>query len=868
MYKNGLILFSSILILSLLLSACGGSQPGINTDPGITAAPPSGNTGTISTGKTVAAASVQVPTSGGTLTVSELGTPITGLELTIPANAYAGIKTFEISYAPIEKHSFGDSFNPLTPLISIDNGGEYADEIMAVKIPVTVPPDNFAMGFIYDEQTKTLSGLPTLAQDASSLTVGTRHFTDLIISMIPLAKLKKDVDSGFRPGIDDFQFTNYGSYVAKGGHCAGQSVAALWYYVTQPDGKDLTLYGRYDNNGIKPATPNFWQDDSNGYRFVSTVHDDINWQSFENKFWTDLAGVNDDLTWKLFAYSMQITGEPQEVGIYSKAGGGHDMICYRVKDGNLYIADPNYPGNTERSIEFKDGKFAPYNSGSNADEIAKGNGKAYETIEYCAKTTTVSWDKIAQRWAEFKAGTVGNGVFPAYQIVYKDTNGKYPELKDGYVSPDKLIAITLSTKTPDTGCYVFRDGVQLNWDANNNYELLPGINKLGIYIIGMVDEKDKDGNPIKVAKFIDFKYLKILFSGLSIDPPSLAAGELNKVYTFTAKIEKAPENTKFEWAIDGTVVPESTGNTFLTAFASEGDHTISVRLLDKTGQEIAVTNAVATINKVDYGPITIDPPSLIDGEVNKNYTFTASVAKPPDKTKFEWSVDGVVVPGENSSQITTAFKVEGNHELSARLLDTTNSELAATSVNISIKQVINLLPLLQKSTVFNSIIRVASQERVTWDYKTGELVRSWELGNWYLQVTNLKWSGTSFSGDFSDLRMQIQGNVSGTISSDGLTLVEATIVQEQLTTATHGDKSLSYKMSNVPLMWKENNGGRYPAVNTQMGTLQTFFKGPGIDSYLSIISFINNFDQGVHPEIIGLDWTDAQNSIVFAFAGS
>jgi len=46
---------------------------------------------------------------------------------------------------------------------------------------------------------------------------------------------------------------------------------------------------------------------------ASVVQHDINWKSFENKFWTDLAGQSDELTWKLFAYSMLVTGEPQEV---------------------------------------------------------------------------------------------------------------------------------------------------------------------------------------------------------------------------------------------------------------------------------------------------------------------------------------------------------------------------------------------------------------------------------------------------------------------------------------------------------------------------------------------------------------------------
>ncbi len=598
------ILFTAALMVSLLAgcSLFGGQSASSPITPTtIKAAPPRGTTGTISTAAAIESSPIPVTPQGGSFKLNDPASPLNGMVLGVPPGSYPDNLNFKISYAPIEKHTFGEAFNPLTPLIKVDNGGAYADEIMELTIPVTVPLDSFAMGFIYDEKTKTLEGLPTLAQTDTSITVGTRHFSNFLISMIPLTQLKSDIDSGFRPGIDDWQFTNYGSYIAKGGHCAGQSVTALWYYVTQPDGQDLTLYGRYDNNGDKPATPDLWQDDSLGYRFASTVHHDINWNSFENKFWTSLTGVNDEWTWKLFAYSMQITGEPQEVGIYSNAGGGHDMICYRVKDGNLYIADPNYPGNTERRIEFKDGKFVPYNSGANAEEIANGNGKAYETIEYCAKTTTVSWDKIAQRWAELKAGTIGNGIFPNYQVVWLDENLKEQPLVDGYVSPSKLINIYALSKTAaltnsEVTIRAYRDGKLLNWDAAGNYELLPGVNKLGIEIDGTVDGKDKSGNPIKIAKFIDFKYFNITYSGISITPATLT-GEINKDYTFTAKTDAPLDKARYDWYINDKPSQSGSGTTLSTKFAAEGKYNIAVKLFDKDSKEVGTAQALATIAK-------------------------------------------------------------------------------------------------------------------------------------------------------------------------------------------------------------------------------------------------------------------------------
>ncbi|MBN1857237.1 MAG: hypothetical protein JW846_09850 [Dehalococcoidia bacterium] len=467
-------------------------------------------TGTISTGDRTSLTSATIGSSGGTVTVTSQGDPLDGLEIQVPSGAYADPKPFQVSSAPIESHDFGAYFTPATPLISIENGGAYSEEFMTVTIPVEVPPDHFAMAFYYDDAAGTLEGIPTGALDDHSITIVTRHFTDIIVSIINNTLLddlmKSDIDSHFRPGIDDWQFTNYGSYIAKGGHCAGQCLTELWYFCEQPDGQDLTLNGRYDKNGVKPATPDLWQDDSYSYRLASTVQKDINWSSFQNKFMTNLAGVDDEMAYKAFAYSIYLTGEPQEVGIFSNAGGGHDMICYRVHNNSLYIADPNYPGNTDRRIEYSNGNFKPYNSGANAAEIEAGNGKAYETIQYCAKSATVDWKTIAARWNEFKAGTAGNDRFPQYQVVIVDHEGNEKALTDGYKSKEQKIRILVKSDAT-IGTKVYRNGTRITPDSNGRYELEEGNNLIGIDIWGDVNNNPQNRDYC----YIDFQYLNVQY---------------------------------------------------------------------------------------------------------------------------------------------------------------------------------------------------------------------------------------------------------------------------------------------------------------------------------------------------------------------
>ena len=487
---------------------------------------PPARTGDITTGPKVQAASQSIDSSGGTIAITKPGDPMDGFVINVPPKSYADGHTFKVSSAPITKQTFGSDINPVSPMITVDNGGGYSDELMYVRVPVKVPKDSFAMGFLYDEKTKQLEGMPLVGSDAESVTVATSHFSNFFVSMIKKALLKKDIDSGFRPGIDDWQFFNNGSAIAPKGHCEGQSLTAMWYYCTQPDGKDMCLYGRYDNNGNQPATPTLDQDDSLGYRFCSVIQEEQRfgadivigngtlagfWDNLGgkcwdkvNEKWVDCPGIlGDEAELNLFTYSIQATHEPQEVVMLSNAGGGHAMVVYKIVGNALYVADPNYRGATDRKIIYYsgDGKFKPYQSGANREEIDNGNSKAYEKILYAGKSTILPWDKIAQHWAELKAGTIGNGIFPGYVLI----EGQKP-LIDGYSTSEKFLYVAAVGRNEQGvidasawNCNQYRDGIKL---PDGDIELKPGDNLLGF------DVMTKVGND---WEYVDFKYINVVF---------------------------------------------------------------------------------------------------------------------------------------------------------------------------------------------------------------------------------------------------------------------------------------------------------------------------------------------------------------------
>jgi hypothetical protein len=573
--------------LSMVLSGCSIIKVlnGSNSSPPVSGV---GVTGTIKTGSAVTLSDTKIEPSGGTITVNKPGDPLNGMKITIPAGAYTAGKQFKVSYAPVESQTFGKDFNPITPLITVNNGGEYAGDVIEVKVPVKVPAGSFAMGFMYDPVSQKLEGMTTISRDADSITLATMHFSSFVLSSIAETALQSDVDSGFRPGVDDWKLPNEGSAITPNGNCSGMSNSAMWYYLTKPDGKNAHLYGRYDNNGNQPATPDFWRDDSLAYRFVSVCqHDDLG--TYQDWLYTklrDLRGYDDALNFSLFAYSMKMTGEPQYVYVADNLSS-HAMVIYRIKDGRLYIADPNFKGDTERKITFSGGKFTPYSG-----------VKVYNRIGYMAKSVSSDWNKIAQRWTEFKNKTIGKEEFPLlkkWEGLYYTYSGwwtgptylitDWQLMKEGVVFTSNKVGFMAGSSEEVVRPLTFRDSVPLPWDNKMMVELKPGANLLGFEILSN-DE------------YVDFQYYNVTCNvptaGLTVKPATQEAVP-NQTIVFDLELKSAaPSGSHFEWFVDG-VFKQKDGFGINVSFPAPGTHTITAKLVDASGKVLAEGQGTAVI---------------------------------------------------------------------------------------------------------------------------------------------------------------------------------------------------------------------------------------------------------------------------------
>ncbi|MBN1924481.1 MAG: PKD domain-containing protein [Prolixibacteraceae bacterium] len=589
-------------------------------------------------GEEVEVASQSISSGGGTVVVNAPGSEIDGMEIDVPPGSYASSRTFKVTTSEITNHQLGEYFNPITPLIQIENGGGYADSVMTVTLPITLPEGEFPIGFFYNEISGSLEGLPLLNYTPTSVTVLTRHLmsegairsewddlkgeplslntsVNMLIASVKESVLKGKlvISSGFNPGADDWEFTNLGSYLAPDGHCAGQSMAALWYYYEKKRNGESALFHRFDllNDKLKPSF--MWMDNPLGYRFSSVIQNDFNFDGWINSLW--MQSFIPELTFKTFAAAMLVTGEPQSVLIRNSQGqGGHAMIVYKVdyNGGILHIADPNYPNNRHfgtsvesiRTITLENGTFKPYLIGLNA----QSSSLTMDEIGYAGKTSYIPWGQIGKRYNEVLDSTIGNvapNTFPGYRILIKSEKNSL--LQNGHVSETDTIRFIVECPTAER--FTLVNGMKLisfdmfnedgaldeKWDQptfSSLRTLKPGLNKVGFYIYG---QKNGLGNQ---GYFIDFKWFDVYYTELRIEADPENAQPDEEIEFEVLSEGELPSSVRYEWYFgdESELVSKTNDNTATHTYAEMGNYDVTVTVYDEsTGKKVGIANYTASI---------------------------------------------------------------------------------------------------------------------------------------------------------------------------------------------------------------------------------------------------------------------------------
>jgi hypothetical protein len=637
-----------------------------------------------------------IPVSGGTVTVTDAKSPIKGMTITLAAKTYKDSKNFNVSTRAIKSHTFGAEFTPITPLITIDNGHQFSNEPMKVTIPISKKDDEFAMGFYYNDKTGKLEGIPACELDNKHITLITNHFSDIVISEIKMSELDKvEIDTKFTPGTDDWEFVNYGSEIAEGGHCAGQSISAMWYYSQIFQGKgEQRLFGRFDDNNYGIKTPNFWMDDSSGYRFASVIQESIDWASMSRKAMSSLQYFSSSLTMYSFAYAMELTKEPQFVEIWGNetdkngkvSEAGHAIVAYRIKDGKIYVSDPNYPNNNgeaERFIQYTPNGFLPYSSGTNATAIKDKGDIFFTKIYYIASSAMINYDVINTQYVKLLNGTIGNDMFSKFKLkiakkvdpvtgavtewedcpdmikISSDDTAKLGEKYRGKL----LLGADFDYTNQAVSIYKGLDDCKqvgatmlaTNKTRTFDVSLDQGINDFGFYCEMQYKNKTDNTKNICYTNFIRVKVIYDQKTDLKFEQDDYKAFLLNKT-TFKVIPTDAPAEVKYVWSFGtGEETIETKVPEVEHTYKDAGERLVTCSMVDtKTNKE--VSEARANVSAIDlYGTwnmnFTIQKAGPVDAMINTilKYviTFINSIftdANIPTDTKV--TIEGTTISSE------------------------------------------------------------------------------------------------------------------------------------------------------------------------------------------------------------------------------
>jgi antitoxin component YwqK of YwqJK toxin-antitoxin module len=579
-----------------------------------------------------------VAAEGGVIEVKTEGSPLKGLRVEIPADAYPNAQKFKISSEPVPDIDVFRKFTPATPLIKIDNGGAYADKPMVVTLPVSAGEDEFVAPFYFDPQTGELSSVTCLGREVNTVTLLARHFSNIVavkMSMKELDEYKQKIDTGFLPEVHGWSFTNWGTignFLAGNtvpGDCFGMSVASMWFYYRHPANKEKAgLITLGDNTGFPFRTPDFGDDDVRGHILVSQCQDrGGKWKSpIYETFTKHQAKYYDALqNWRNFKITMLATGKPQLVFLDDKnlTSAGHAVVAYAVVPGEdkLLVYDPNTV-RTTREIRWdpNDKKFAPFRSALSAAEEKEGNFIEFELVTHVGYDMFIDWNWIQRMWGDImENGTFPSAILPKYEI-YLQEQGENDALGpkhlvaqtrdgQGVALPINSPKFTMMVESADPSMDYQWQIVELLKDSAsaiglpmNSKDAKPSwidassnLNSEGKAIYGISVKAKPQGRDRYL--WAGFQWLQVRVGAVTLEiSPAGLEGTTGTEYEFKAVPSEMPEKPLFEWNF-GESSPQVTSTPVIKhSFSRDGQITVRLRLLDAvTKKELAKVSAVANI---------------------------------------------------------------------------------------------------------------------------------------------------------------------------------------------------------------------------------------------------------------------------------
>lgn len=574
--------------------------------------------------------SSSIGSAGGSVEVNKPGHAMNGLRITVPASALSQTEQFRISSAPVLGHTFGEKFRPVTPVISIENGGSESSRMIRVRIPLTVPASTPVTAWYYDPENGTLDPIVTAERGAQYVEIGVRHF-----SMIVVSEFQKDYflqgggyASFFDPTLHGWSFENVGTSVCPGGICAGMSIGAAHVYKNFK--ATITLKPWFDNNRLWFATPTLWQDDADGLQFVTAAH-----KKFFIDRWVDRSElVNDyldapktDNVWNLI-HALVLLNQPQMLYIRVRnETNAHAIVAYGYTitpaQVQFKVYDPNYRDATGIiTFDFAEGDFLPYTSSTNAGALRDGVTFNYNDICFLPTSTLCAPKEVDRLLALANNHRAGDGVFPKYRLEATDpsqpsrpaivltdipSSGTYTipypimTLSIVPVNTTQQFKLELVTKVAGSSTYRISDAAPVTLGAEETL--------LGVLVWARA-------NATADWRWSGFHWLRLNHRSFWLEPAAVT-GTTSAPVTFTARSNgSVGTNYAIVWNFgDGSPEITVTKDTIVRhTYTKTGDFDVTAILRDATGAKVAVARGTARIG--------------IEDQINK--TFTSHYGVPYD----------------------------------------------------------------------------------------------------------------------------------------------------------------------------------------------------------------------------------------------
>ncbi|MEO5798924.1 MAG: Ig-like domain-containing protein [Gemmatimonadales bacterium] len=444
---------------------------------------------------TVTVPGQSVSTSGGTVTLTRPGSALNGTTLTIPSGALSTSGAIGFMISSTAGIAAPAGMTPLTPGLTITGPTGPLKQPAMLRLPVATPTGKILVVAVFDPSSGSLSVLPSSTHDATSITVAIPSFEGSGLATVPAASLRvnppfivsyaidpsllvPDFDSGFRPGVDDWDFQRQGvsafpetDKVPVIDPATPMVATSLWYFVNKK-GNGGKLWQRFQEAAGVPESNRRglrWQ--SVAYPAFPDLYAPTSLAAVtRNAYLGNAAALARQGFYELKAAFLVSARKPQPVFVYTPTNLVNQEeprygIAYRTVGDAVDLAIPDAPGESFR-ITLAASGWTPVTI-----TTISGNRYTVDLVSPIQYEIFVRDDLLAPQYPLVTAGTIGNAIgWPS--LTLQSTYGKL-DTAAVYVISDILLTWWECAACPDHGwrtTEVTPSPTQLTpaWDVRKN----------------------------------------------------------------------------------------------------------------------------------------------------------------------------------------------------------------------------------------------------------------------------------------------------------------------------------------------------------------------------------------------------------------